>query len=274
MLGLGAVGHPRAGGGHPLDLGLVQVHGVVDEQAGSEHAEGLKVVQGALAKGGHGAGGLAGGLGQMDVDVRVQLLGQGHGPLQQRRRAGVGGVRHHHPGDAGVVGVLGDQLAGDGETVFQLAVGGRGEIVDHLADGGAQAGVLHRAGGLGREEVHVNEAGDPVLDHLHAGQHGPPVDLVAGEPLLHGEDVLLQPLLQSQVVGHPAHEGHGRVGVGVDEPRRMSPPAASSTSAWPTGGAWPAGPQKGDAGVVDVQGAVFHHRVFRVHGDDGAVVDY
>ena len=98
-------------------------------------------------------------------------------------------------------------------------VGGR-EVDDDDAQRRPHAGGERRLQRRLREEVHLVEAGDAPAQHLGAGEQGAVAHhrgrhvLALGRP-----DVVFQPAHERQVVGHAAHQGHRRVGMGVDQPR-------------------------------------------------------
>ena len=74
---------------------------------------------------------------------------------------------------------------------------------------------------VGRIEVHVVEAGRSPAQHLGDREHRAVAhELVADPASLDRPDVLLQPAHERQVVGEAAHQGHARMGVGIDQPRQ------------------------------------------------------
>ena len=77
--------------------------------------------------------------------------------------------------------------------------------------GGLENGVL--------ENVHVDAGRGPRAQHLGIAQQAADPDDMRRQGLFHGKDALLQPVHQGHVVGQAAQEGHGGVGVRVDEAR-------------------------------------------------------
>ena len=65
--------------------------------------------------------------------------------------------------------------------------------------------------------VHVAIAGDAVADLLQAAELDPPADVLLGEASLQGPDLLLEPWHELHVVGIAAQQGHGQMGVAVDQ---------------------------------------------------------
>jgi len=65
--------------------------------------------------------------------------------------------------------------------------------------------------------VHIIVAGDAVADLLQAAELDPPADVLLGEAGLQGPDLLLEPWHQLHVVGIAAQQGHGQMGVAVDQ---------------------------------------------------------
>ena len=108
----------------------------------------------------------------------------------------------------------------------------------------------------------------PVRKHLGAAQHGPQAHQVVGELLFHGEDVFGEPVHERQVVGQPAQERHGDVGMGVDQSGHDH--AAAQVQAL---GGRVCGLDLGarahgeDGAVVQGQGGVLDDGAFRVLGE-------
>ena len=116
-------------------------------------------------------------------------------------------------------------LLGESDLVPAVPAGVGGEI-----PGGAEVDPAHgQVGGDPRLQngpgdgggvhIHVGNGGDAVGDHLSqtqagAGGHGPVVQLG-----FRGEDPLVQPGLEVAPAAVAPEEGHGDVGVGVDQTR-------------------------------------------------------
>ena len=105
-----------------------------------------------------------------------------------------------------------------GQILVGVAGPDGGEIHHDEADGGAHAALAGDLSDLVRVEVHVVEASDAAAHHFRAGEPRAVAHQgVVGPALLRRPDMVLQPLLQGQVVGHASKQRHGGVGVGVDE---------------------------------------------------------
>ena len=171
---------------------------------------------------------LPGGLGQVDVQGHIELDGQGGAGAQDLGGAGVGRVRRDRGHDQRVVLSSLQELARRGQ---RLLVGGgvrRREFQHGLAATPPRMPASAVAWAtLILEVVHVGEAGDAGADHLGAGQLGAQAHEIRRDELaLHRHHVAQQPHVQAQVVGQAAQQGHGRVGVGVDQPGHQHPAAA------------------------------------------------
>ena len=121
-----------------------------------------------------------------------------------------------HP-DQGMV------LKGAAEVLAELeargggAVVGRRKVVKHLAHHRPDAGLGRGPGHVVGKEIHVGEGGGAGQQHLGHRQLGAPIDEIAVEAALGGKDVIIEPFFQGQVVGQAPEQGHGGMGVGIDE---------------------------------------------------------
>ena len=273
-VGLGAVDHVGPGLRQAGDLGLLELGHVHGDEPGAHQAEAVQPGQGALAVVPQGLDDLVVGLVQVDMDRHLQLVGQGPHPRQGRIGDGVGGVGRKGGADQGVVAEALVQL----EPLAQVVVGVLGEVgrevQDDHPDQGTHPGVRrHRGGDLG-VEVHVVEAGGPAAQHLQGGQPGPRGDEVRVHPApLRRPDVLVEPGHERQVVRQTAHQGHGGVGMGIDQPGDQDVPREIQGLPSLDGlglGAWDQGQ---DAALCDSQGVVGEDPVLRVHGQDPLGVD-
>ena len=123
-----------------------------------------------------------------------------------------------HP-DQGMIPPGAAQLFAELQARGRRPVVGRGEVVEHLPhhrpDAGLRRGLSHRVG----KQIHVAEGGGAGEQHLGHRQPGAPIDKIAVDPAFGGEDISIQPFFQGQVVGQAAEQGHGGMGMGVDEAR-------------------------------------------------------
>ena len=90
-------------------------------------------------------------------------------------------------------------------------------IEDHSGYESPQAHLPGCFCGRIRVVVHVTIAGYAVADLLQAAQLDPPADVLLGETGLQGPDLLLEPWHKLHVVGIAAQQGHGQMGVAVDQ---------------------------------------------------------
>ena len=163
---------------------------------------------------------LGAGLGQVDEQRHLVLVGQGAARLQRRGLQRVERVRRHRRRD---------QRRGPSTAVMNRSVraspssgvlaSGHRELDDRLAEDAAEAGLARGASDLLLEVVHVGEGGRARPDHLERGQPRAGPDERRRDRLgLGREDVLLQPVHQVEVAAQPAEQHHRRVPVGVDQP--------------------------------------------------------
>ena len=116
-----------------------------------------------------------------------------------------------------------DQLLGAGATLPRAPVAGRGEIEEDLAHQPACRPLVPPGPSL-LEDVHVAESGR-ARRIISAQASSCPGIAQFGVPVfgLGGEDVVVQPVHERQVVRDAPEAGHGRMGVGVDEPGHDDP---------------------------------------------------
>ena len=113
-------------------------------------------------------------------------------------------------------------LVGELALLFHHLFGGLaargGEIDERLGDHAAHPGLGQHRGDLVAEEVHVGggrDSGEELLGHRELGAESDRLAVHVG--LLRRPDVVLQPVHQRKIIGQTAEQGHGEVGVGVDE---------------------------------------------------------
>ena len=123
-----------------------------------------------------------------------------------------------------VVGV--DQMlvhAGDG----QLAIGRVGEGQGRLAQIALDARLDDGTGAGVAEVVHVGEGHGAEAQHFRDGQERGGIGFLVGDLGLEGEHAVVEPLLQGQVFGVAAQQGHGRVRMGVVHARHERAPGSA-----------------------------------------------
>ncbi len=165
-------------------------------------------------------GGFGGRLCQVHGDYRVELRCLLHGSAQVLRGYRVGCMRREGGGNARVATFpAGHEINRSGEGIVPAAESRAGVIDVGRGDNGAQAAAIDHAGNLVGVEVHIDEAGGAAPNHFPAGQLGANPDEFGGdEAPLHGKNILVQPGHEVEVIHHAPEQGHGGVGVTVDQP--------------------------------------------------------
>ena len=133
-------------------------------------------------------------------------------------RAGVDGVRRDCRGDQRIVFPVGEIVLRVSQGLGGSFVVRGGEVDDRLAQDAAHAGFFCYARDDILEVIHVGVGGDAAAQHFQdaeprAARHEVFVYVVG----FGGEDVLLQPFIEGEIVGQAAEEAHGGVGVAVDQ---------------------------------------------------------
>ncbi len=149
------------------------------------------------------------------MDLRPQLAGEGDDFLQIVGRAGVGSVRPQH--DRYPPAGFAVPVAVEGLALGQRLLGGRRHPRHAAGQHRPDAANVDGPGDLVHEKIHIGERRRAAADHLGDGQHRPPVDVVAGQAVLGRPYFGLQPVHEGHIVRIAAEQGHGGVGVGVDE---------------------------------------------------------
>ena len=114
-----------------------------------------------------------------------------------------------------------------------LGASGVAEIDHHRPHQGAQPRLIGGPGRAAPVPVHVIEERHPATDHLQARQAGADIDILLGQACLQRPDFRLQPLMQKHVIGIPAQQRHGGVGMGIEQ-RRQHDHAAAIQATRPT----------------------------------------
>ena len=160
-----------------------------------------------------------------------------------------------------------------GERLLRRGEVGGGEA-DHVRAGDrADAGVDRCPGHVVTEVVHVREGGRAALQHLDRGEQGPPVDEVGGDERgLGGEDVVVEPGHEGEVVGEAAQQRHRGVAVRVDQ-AGDDEVAGGVDHRGAVGAGRARAEQRGDAVAFDQDRAAFDDRSRVVHHHNRAAVD-
>jgi len=104
---------------------------------------------------------------------------------------------------------------------------GRGQLHHRLAADAAHPGLHRGPGHLLLKVVHVGKASNPAEQHFGAGElRSQEAELGVHELALDGQDVAVQPHVETQVVGQAAQQCHGQMRVGVHQPRHDNVPRA------------------------------------------------
>ncbi len=154
--------------------------------------------------------------GQRNLVTVRQVLGG----FQELRRAGVEGMGFYHDVDERMVGPPLNEFFRIGEAFRRRLEIGGGKVEEDFAEKTAHTGLFCRLSRFLLEDIHIGKGCGSRLDHLGTGQHASPV----GKFGIHvtgfsREDVVVEPVHQFPVVGYASETGHGRMGVGVDQPR-------------------------------------------------------
>ena len=203
------------------------------------------------------------------------LLGQLRLQHQVGGRHRVGCVRGHRCGEQRVTDQGGDELPLPRQSVLGGRAARSGVVDQRLGHDRPLPHLRQHLGGVGAEEVHVGRGGDPREELLGRGQPGAEAyDLGGHEAPFRRPDVVLEPLLQRDVVGDAAQQGHGQVGVGVDQARHHQAAAGVDDLA---GRCEPeellCGAHRDDEAVVDGDRSVLDGRRAGLHGEDGPAQD-
>ena len=209
------VGYIHVTAAQNLNIFIVQPDAVGRYGAGAQQAELVEVLRRGEAELFDILAGLKFGLGEVEVEQQVVLLRKLAGPGHGLFRGGVIRV----DGDAEPDAVR--PFARCGEDLQALATLRcrlilieviQKDIGDHAAD----TDLFCRTGHGLREPIHVQEGGGAGLEHLQKGELGTPVDSLFVQIFLNLPDIV-QPFLQRGILADAAREGHGGMGMHVDE---------------------------------------------------------
>ena len=161
------------------------------------------------------------GFGHVDQKRRVVLVGQSAAGAQRLFGVGIQRVRRDGGNDQRIVAEALEEPFGEFQRIGgSLVIRGR-EADDGFADHAAHPGLFSGLGDNVLEVVHIGVRGRAAEQHFEAGQSRAPADEIGRDVLLlGGENVFLEPILQTQIVGDSAEQRHRRVAVGVDEAGR------------------------------------------------------
>ncbi len=120
--------------------------------------------------------------------------------------------------DPGVVPIGPAKLLAEGQARRRRPVIGGRKVVEHFPHHRPDAGFRRGPGHRIAKEVHVGKGSGAGEQHLGDGQLGAPIDEIPVHPGLRRKDVGVEPGFQRQVVGQAPEQGHGGVGVGIDQP--------------------------------------------------------
>ena len=216
---------------------------------------------------------LQGGLGQVDLQGRIELSRQVRAGAQDLRGAGERRMRRDRRHDQRMTLPGLQERAGHLQRLLERRGVRRGELEHGLAQHPAQPRLGRGAGHAVLEVVHVGETGDAGADHLGAGQLGAQVHEFGGNELaLHRHHIAEQPHVQAQVVSQAAQQGHRRVAVRVDQPRHQHLAAAvDDLGCRELAAQLRFGPDRGDVIALHRDRAGFVLGQRRVHGQDDGV---
>jgi len=173
-------------------------HGVVLEQP-----QALEVPHGRGPVMFQAIGHLPGGFGQVDDPAGMVAVRQGLTFFQEVRRAGINGMGLHGYPHPGMALVETDEVLGELEPVLRRAIIGGRKVIQHLPhhrpDTSIRGGLGHRVG----KQIHVTKRCGAGEQHLRHRQPGAPVHELVIQVALRGENVVIEPIFQGEVVGQP-----------------------------------------------------------------------
>ena len=241
-------------------------------RAAIEHAERIEPGHRARAVLLHAIVVLLARFGHVDHQRDRVLVGESATSLQRLGRVRVERVRRHGGRHQRIVSIALDVALGPCQRVFGSLRVGNGKADDRFAKHAAHARLLRGFGDTILEVIHVGEGSGAREHHFEAGQARAPENEIGGDVAgFGGKDVMLKPVLQSEVVGDAAKQGHGRVGVSVDEAGdedRFGPVEMMDRGV--AGIDVRAGVDGNDVRATNGDCAIFDDAVLRVHGDDVA----
>ena len=231
----------------------------------------------------HGRGGLSvfchavfmlcPGLGEVNVHIQTVLPGEGGKVPPQGGKAGVlgvdGGVQLQ-PASVGIVPARQNFPVLLRHAVGVKAIAAFIKAHARIGEISVQSRVLHCPGHLGKVHIHIGEGHRSGGQHFGQGELRAQIDVVGGQFGLDGEHMVVEPLLQHIVIGIAPHQGHGGVGMGVDQAGHGD--LAGAVQGAGGGLCGNTGADKGDAAVPYADAGVFQNAVIVVHGDHGKMV--
>ena len=206
--------------GEDRDVLVRHVDAVRSDRTGSQHPQPVEVAdrRGAVTFA-HDAH-LVLRLGDVRHQQQPVAFGQLAAPHEVFGRNRIGGVRRD--GDAHAVAAGGQPhgLPDPGQHLVDVAV----EVV--APQHGTDAQPLDHADAAVLEIVHIDERRDAAQQHLDDAQLHAERHVVGRLARLEGPDEFVEPPHQRKVIGPAALQRHGRVAMGVHQPRHDQPPPA------------------------------------------------
>jgi hypothetical protein len=206
-------------GGEPLQVFVVQVHGVDRDHLGTDQSERVESRERAPAVPRDSLVDLVGSLVHVDVDRQADLARKRRDLAQRVVGHRVRRVRRQAEADKRLVAHPVAQRQSLAQVLGRSARVDGGEVDDddavRAADADGERGLDRRLG----EEVHVVHAGRSAEQHLGESERGAVAhELRIDQLRLERPDALAQPRRQRQVVADAAQQRHRGVRVQVDEP--------------------------------------------------------
>lgn len=268
------MGHHNIFAGQQVQFAGGDVHYVGQRTGQIQQPQTRAVGHRPLALCAHADLGFRRGFRQVDVQGQVQLRGQIAAGGQDFRRGGVDAVRVY--GYTQPVVVLAG--CGQGASGLQCGLGARagcgGKSKHGFAARAAQPGLCSGPQYAFFKKVHVHAGRGAGAQHFRIAHKAAQVDHFGRKGLLHGKDALVEPVHEGHIVGQAAQQGHGRVGVGVDQARkRIARPRSRISPGLPVRGQICARAHGGHLSVVHGQRGVFQHPALTVLGDDNRRVE-
>ena len=254
------------------DVGVRDPHTVRPEHTGTEEAEAVEICDGRRFEAFLRRLYFVVRFGEMDQRWHVIALRELARGLERWTIECVHRVRSDGRCDQGVILEGFDECLGAHQRIGRR-LGIRDEkLDDSLSQHAAEAGRLRRRGHFLLEVVHIGERRGARLNHLERREPRAGAHELRRDGLGFGrEDVLVQPLAEREVIGKPAEQHHGCVGVRVDETRQHDlARAVDGVAASELLGDVVGGIDGDNVGAIDRDRAVGNHAVARIHGHDRA----
>ena len=209
------------------DLACINVNAVRGNDLGFEQAQFLDVWNDRHALFFAHVLNFKGSFRDVNVQRHIEFFGEVYASADNFRVGGVGGMWSNGGHNQRMSLPLFDELARIGKRVIIRWCIRRGVFHNRLTAHGAHTCI---SGGLSDVifvEVHIVEGGHAAADLFGTGNESTKThELGRNELTFHRQHIAHQPHVKTQVISETADEGHGHVGVGVDQTGHENFPAA------------------------------------------------